>query len=52
MFRAKYLSLCSLGFLKEDSLSFSFLLVAMATTVLHGINFFAQFLVNAKEIFL
>jgi hypothetical protein len=49
MFHAKYLSSTSLGFLKEDILSF-FLLVAMATRVLHGIKFFEQFLkVTTKE---
>jgi hypothetical protein len=52
MFHAKYLSSTSLGFLKEDILSF-FLSVAMATRVLHGIKFFEQFLkVTTKGTFL
>jgi hypothetical protein len=42
MFHAKYLSSSFLGFLEEDVYSF-FLLVAMATRVLHGIKFFEQF---------
>jgi hypothetical protein len=52
MFHAKYLCSTSLGFLKENILSF-FLSVAMATRVLHVIKFFEQFLqVTTKGPFL
>jgi hypothetical protein len=51
MFQAKYLSSSSLGSLKEY-LKF-FLSVAMATRVLHGINFFEHFFkVTTKGTFL
>jgi hypothetical protein len=42
MFHAKYLSSSSLGYFRRRYLKF-FLLVAMATRVLHGIKFFEQF---------